>query len=218
VVFDSGFWTIARWRGAPIRLHWTIPVGAVLFSGLRFAPAFWGAFFGLILIHELGHAALVRYFKHRVHAIDVMGFGGLCHWSGAATPFQRASIAWGGVFAQAVVLAGTWIALILLGPPRSMAVAEVVDVFTRANLWLIALNLLPVQPLDGAEAWPLFRHLKDGWKNRRKRPKAPKRRASVPVGGPRDSAPQGSEPPPNPEVADMLRRIAEEARRARRGD
>jgi hypothetical protein len=88
----------------------------------------------------------------------------------------------------------------------------VVDVFTRTNLWLIALNLLPVPPLDGAEAWPLLRHLKDRWKNRQPRPKATKR-ASVPVGS-RSSG----DPPPSPEVADMLRRIAEEARRARRGN
>jgi len=214
-MFDSGYWTVARWRGVPLRLHWTIPVGAVLFSGLRFAPAFWAAFFGLILLHELGHAIMVRSFRHKVHAIDVMGFGGTCHWSGTATPLQRAAIAWGGVLAQAVVLVVTLLLVIVLGQPRSLAGAEVVDVFTRTNLWLIALNLLPVPPLDGAEAWPFFRHLKDRWKNRRPRPKGSKR-ASVPVGGSRVSSP--GDPPPSPEVADMLRRIAEEARRARRGN
>jgi Zn-dependent protease len=216
MVFDSGYWTIARLRGVPLRLHWTIPVGALLFSGLRFAPAFWAAFFGLILLHEVGHAIVVRIYRHRVHAIDVMGFGGTCHWSGAATPFQRAAIAWGGVLAQAVLLVATFVLVTVLGQPRTVAGAEVVDVFTRTNLWLIALNLLPVPPLDGAEAWPLLRQLKDRFKNRRPRPKAPGGRASVPVGGSRKSNP--GDPPPSPEVADMLRRISEEARRARRGE
>ncbi len=35
--------------------------------------------------------------------------------------------------------------------------------FLGANLWLIAINLIPIPPLDGAEAWQLFQH----WKRRR---------------------------------------------------
>jgi Zn-dependent protease len=218
-MFDSGYWTVARFRGAPIRLHWTIPLGALLFSGLRFAPAFWAAFFGLILIHEIGHALFVRAFHHRVHAIDVMGFGGTCHWSGAASPLQRAGIAWGGIVAQGVVLIVTLIALKVFGPPANMALAEVADVFTRSNLWLMALNLLPLPPLDGAEAWPLFRHLRDRYRSRRGRSGGGTRRESVPVGPPpRDARRRASDPPASPEVADMLRRIAEEARKARRGN
>jgi len=216
-MFETGYWTVARLRGAPIRLHWTVPVEAVLFSGLRFAPAFWLAFFGLILLHELGHAAVVRYFRHRVHAIDVTGFGGLCHWSGTATPIERAAIAWGGVLAQVVVLGATLGLLAVFGPPPNLWTAEVADVFVRTNIWLIALNLLPVPPLDGAEAWPLFRHLRERFRSRRRRSGNPKQRASVPVSSPGDGGGRASDPPASPEVADMLRRIAEEARKARRG-
>jgi stage IV sporulation protein FB len=214
-MFDSGYWTVARIRGVPIRLHWTIPLGAVLFSGLRFAPAFWAAFFALILIHEVGHALFVRFFRHRVHAIDVMGFGGTCHWSGSATPLERAAIAWGGILAQGALLLVTLILLKLFGPPPNLATAEVADVFTRSNLWLMALNLLPVPPLDGAEAWPVFRHLRDHFRSRRGRSASAKQRESVPVGTPPRGA---SEPPANAEVAAMLRRIAEEAKKARRGN
>jgi stage IV sporulation protein FB len=218
--FDTGFLTIARFRGAPIRLHWTLPIGALLFSGFRFAPVFWAAFFGLVLIHELGHATIVRRFRHRVLAIDVTGFGGLCRWSGTATPFERACIAWGGVLAQFVVLIGAVAVRLVLGPPTSFAIAEVLHVFTVTNLWLIGLNLLPVPPLDGAEAWPLVGHLRDAWRSRSRRPKR-----RPPASGskqPPSSATSRSEPAPkgevDPEIAKMLQRIAEEAGRARRGN
>jgi hypothetical protein len=41
-------------------------------------------------------------------------------------------------------------------PPWS---GEVSYAFIRMNLWLIAINLIPVAPFDGHEAWPLFRLL-----------------------------------------------------------
>ena len=66
-----------------------------------------------------------------------------------ATATERGFIAWGGVVAQALLLAGTFAGLALLGKPRTPFVAELVSVFTFTNLWLIALNLLPVPVLDG---------------------------------------------------------------------
>ena len=111
-MLQNGYWTVGRVRGVPVRLHWTIPLGALLFGGGRFVPAFWFAFFLIVLVHEFGHALVVQYYRHRVVSIDVTGFGGLCHWSGSPTRFERAAIAWGGVLAQAVLLAA---ALLLAG-------------------------------------------------------------------------------------------------------
>ncbi|MEZ4248025.1 MAG: hypothetical protein R3B99_07280 [Polyangiales bacterium] len=36
-MFSTGFWTIGRYRGIPIRLHWSIPLGA-LFGRFAFVP------------------------------------------------------------------------------------------------------------------------------------------------------------------------------------
>src|SRR5262245_18017620 len=214
VALESGFWTVGRFRGTALRLHWTIPVGALLFSGLRFAPAFWAAFFGLVVFHELGHAFIVRVFRHRVLSIDVFGFGGLCRWSGAATPFERAAIAWGGVLAQALVLLLTQLAVLVIGPPHTYALAEVVYVFTWTNLVIIGLNLLPIPPLDGAEAWPLVKHLREGFKVRRAR----RSRNRRDQGGPSAKrSPAGrstsafNRADQHPEIAEMLRRVAVEA-------
>jgi len=48
----------------------------------------------------------------------------------------------------------------ILGPPRTMFARETVEVFTRTNLWLMIINLLPFPPLDGAEAWKIVGELK----------------------------------------------------------
>jgi Zn-dependent protease len=235
-MLERGYWTAFRLRGAPVRLHWTIPLGALLFGGFRFVPAFWGAFFFLILIHELGHATLVRAFGHRVMSIDILGFGGFCRWSGVATQSERGAIAWGGVLAQAVALIVTIGVLLVFGRPTTIYGAQVAEVFINTNLWLIALNLLPVPPLDGAEAWrfvtDLFRHGRKAWPRFRGRVPGSvedastwslpfQRSAPKPRGAraPHKPAPQRS---PSPEaareIADLLKRVGNEAGRARRGN
>jgi Zn-dependent protease len=160
VTVSNGYLTLGKWRGADVRAHWTLPLGAAVFSGGRFVPGFWLGFFLLVLIHEVGHALLVRRFRCRVISIDIHGLGGVCRWNGSPSPIQRAHIAWGGVHAQLAVFGITVGALALLGDPDARFVAQVVSAFTTTNLWLIALNLLPVPPLDGAEAWKLPRLLR----------------------------------------------------------
>lgn len=154
--FTRGYLRIGRWRGAPLLLHWTLVLGALFFGGFRFAPAFWFGFFGLVLLHELGHAYFVRRFKQRLLSVEVHGLGGLCTWAGKVSPIRRAVIAWGGVVAQALVYLGAQLYIAVEGTPGTAAGAEVLFVATSTNLWIIAFNLIPIRPLDGAEAWPLF--------------------------------------------------------------
>lgn len=153
---SRGWWTIARFRGAPLRLHWTLPLGALAWGHFQFLPAFWLGFVLLILIHELGHALLVLRYRLGLAEIAVHGAGGYCRHEHAGSPFQEAAIAWGGVLAQLAAFAICQIALWIGGPPTSASGALLASVFTTTNLWLIAFNLLPVEPLDGAKAWPLI--------------------------------------------------------------
>ena len=62
-----------------------------------------GQFFLLILIHEMGHAVLVRRVGLHAVSIDVHGFGGQCRYAGYPDPLQRSIVAWGGVLAQALL-------------------------------------------------------------------------------------------------------------------
>lgn len=164
--FSRGYLRAGNWRGAPILLHWSIAVGALFFGGFRFAPAFWTGFFGLVLLHELGHAYFVRRFGQRVLSVEVHGLGGLCTWSGKVSPIRRSVIAWGGVVAQWLVYSGARFFLLVQGEPVTAGGQEILYVATSTNLWMIAFNLLPIRPLDGKEAWPLFPLLFRRWRMR----------------------------------------------------
>jgi hypothetical protein len=58
MLVKSGYLRIGRFRGAPIRLHWTVPLACVVFTRFSFVPGAWLGFVLLVLIHELGHAVL----------------------------------------------------------------------------------------------------------------------------------------------------------------
>jgi Zn-dependent protease len=159
-MFTSGFWQAFSLRGIPIRFHWSVLLGALIFSGFRFAPAFWLAFPILVLVHELGHAWVIRRLGHRALAVDVTGFGGMCHWDPRfASRLHHALVAWGGVAAQFVLFLATTAYVLVTGAPHYYWEAEVLHVFTTTNLMLIVLNLLPIPPLDGARAWMLLSEL-----------------------------------------------------------
>lgn len=165
--FEKGSLHVGQIAGAPVRLHWSIPIGAVVLGRFHFVPWFWASFLVLILVHEAGHAFMVRAAHGRVLAIDAHGAGGICHWEGRVSDVWRALIAWGGVLAQAVLLVGAYAALLVLGPPRTPMTAGLADAFTEGNLWLIAVNLIPIPGFDGAQAWPLFPALRRKWRARR---------------------------------------------------
>ena len=149
----GGYLRLGRLGGAAVRVHWSLPVGAVLFTGFRFAPGAWLGFLFLVLVHELGHAIAVVRSGLRLVAIDVLGVGGLCRFEGYPTPRRRVLIAWSGVLAQAVVLVAAGIARIVLGVPGQPFVADLLGALVVVNAWMIVVNLIPVRPLDGAEAW-----------------------------------------------------------------
>jgi hypothetical protein len=116
------------------------------------------------------------------------------------------------------------------------------DALVYTNLMIMALNLVPLRPLDGAEAWPLLGMLPEifgRWRTRRQgralwqqimqRPvpkrRVVRRRTSSPGDDPSPGAPK-SEPsrsrpgngagPANREIADLLRNVGDQAREARR--
>jgi Zn-dependent protease len=179
IAFKGGFLHLGSIRDVPIRLHWSMPIGAFVFGHFRIIPWFWLSFFLLVLIHEIGHAIMVWTVRAHVIAIDVNGAGGLCHWEGEVGEIGRALIAWGGVLAQLVLLAATYAWLTFIGPPRSELGAGLAMAFTETNLTLVAINLIPVPGLDGSEAWPLFPALVRRWRARRARVDERKKKRAI---------------------------------------
>lgn len=166
-MFSKGYLRIGRFGAARILVHWSTPLGLLFFTRFRWAPGAWLGMALLILIHELGHAVAVRLSRQRVISAEINAFGGLCWWDGYPTPTQRAMIAWGGVIAQAAAGALVLIGAALVRPPGSAFERDLIDVFGMANLWMILLNLLPIPPLDGAEAWRIVPILASRLRRRR---------------------------------------------------
>ena len=152
---NSGYKTALTIKGVPIRLHWTLPVGLIFLCGID--PLAWLLFTFIIFVHEAGHALIVHHYKHGLESIDILGFGGLCRWfpRGNATPTEVSVIAWGGVLAQMVLLAVTGALILIFGYPTVGAMATAAYFFVKFNLIIIGLNLIPIPPLDGHEAWKL---------------------------------------------------------------
>jgi Zn-dependent protease len=152
--FERGGIALGKVAGVPVRMRWTAPLGAYVFTGFRFDALAWVCFFGLILVHEVGHALVVRACRAKPTLLEFTGTGGLCHWEGEVREVGRAAIAWGGVWAQAIVLLGA-MAYAWLVPTVSHEAWRVLHTLTDSNAMLIAFNLVPVAPLDGAQAWAL---------------------------------------------------------------
>jgi stage IV sporulation protein FB len=160
----DGYFRVARLAGVDLRLHWSVPVGALVFGSLRFEPVLWLAFLGVIILHEFGHALLVGAVGYRITAIDLTGFGGQCRFRGRADALEHAIIAWGGVLAQAALVLVTLLVVAVVGHPTTHAGSLVEHAFVEINLWILGVNLLPFAPLDGARAWRLFPELAArGW-------------------------------------------------------
>jgi Zn-dependent protease len=162
-VLTGGYFTLGRIRRVPVRVHIATPVGLFVFTGFSFNPVLWGGILLIILVHELGHAFLVRRYRLPVLSIDITGIGGVCRYAGGASDVQESVIAWGGVLAQGVLLGLCEAIGKIAGLHGETTIGQVAETLVAANFVLIALNLLPFPPLDGAKAWALFR-----WRNLRR--------------------------------------------------
>lgn len=210
-VFSTGYFTIGRFQGVPIRIHWTAAVGAFIFGRLQIVPGFWLGFLTLIMVHEMGHAFLVRVRRLRALEIMIHGFGGHCrHEAGSA--YDRAIIAWGGVLAQMIVLYVPAVLLISFGLwPSSRFMIDFAYAMTEINLVIALFNLAPFPPFDGHMAW----RLPGMWMERRRVTKKGKAWKGKAVRAKRENK---ARPVSNESPEELARRIAQEALdKARKG-
>jgi stage IV sporulation protein FB len=145
-------WTPFSILGMPLRIHASVLFVAFTLRAYVTAPLAWATWLVMIAMHELGHGILVRRAGGRVNELIVHGLGGECGYEGVRSEESVERIAWGGVLGQLALLATTAL-LVAMGvavPPEVRAVA------IHLNAWLIVVNLVPIEPLDGAKAWALL--------------------------------------------------------------
>jgi Zn-dependent protease len=159
----DGALRLFRLAGIDVFLHWSWFVVALLEVQVRsreYGSPLWNAaeylaLFGIVLMHEFGHAFACRQVGGRAERIVLWPLGGVAYvdppqrpgatlWSIAAGPLVN------------VALVPVLIGLVLLGrsfgwaetAPDAMALVRTVAVI---NAVLLAFNLLPVYPLDGGQ-------------------------------------------------------------------
>jgi Zn-dependent protease len=138
----------------PLRLHWSLPIALAVFGRLTVGGAL--GVFTVILVHELGHAALVRWRRLQAVSIDMHWMGGECrHRADWATELDKATIAWGGVVAQFILLVASFVFVRTYSPAAGF-VGDLMFPLIVVNAGMILFNLLPVGGLDGTQAWPLL--------------------------------------------------------------
>jgi Zn-dependent protease len=151
---ERGCVRIATIRGVPLHVHWSAVLVVFVVFTWRVSLGALVGMVAILLAHEAGHAVFVRWRGLTPVSIVLTGIGGECRYVGDADAYDTAFIAWGGVFAQVLLLVAT------LGCGYAVPEARL-PVLVRDALWMlivanaamIALNLLPVRPLDGAKAW-----------------------------------------------------------------
>jgi hypothetical protein len=133
-------------RLGPLRLHWSLLLGAALFCALQPRPLLLVGYAAVLLAHVLGHALAVAGTRLRVGGVLLHGLGGELLGEGEVAAVRRSLIALGGVAGQAALLV---VALVVAMP------VDLHDALTRRNAVVLLMNLIPVKPLDGALAWKL---------------------------------------------------------------
>jgi Zn-dependent protease len=164
----NDYWQLGRWGRIPVSMHWTVLLGFPwLYLWLNDALAAligFAAYCVLLIAHEFGHVALCRLRRVDVHSITFNGYHGETAHGFVRRPSDGILIAWGGVGAQAIILAAAfaaeqWLPR-LVSPALFYLMAPVLMVFTRWNIFLMIIALLPLGPMDGSTAWqviPLIR-------------------------------------------------------------
>lgn len=151
----SGYLHLGRLGKCDLRVHLGLVFLIVVLAALRSRIEHASALLLVVVVHEAGHALLVRRFGGRVYSIDLTPVGGVCRYDDTLTPTQDAAVAWGGVLAQLVlhllVSAALWTEA---GAPQ-LAPWQGLSLLATINGSLMLLNLIPISPLDGAKAWQL---------------------------------------------------------------
>lgn len=122
------------------------PQGLVLVLGTAALIA------GSILVHEFGHASALRRYGHRPLAVELNGFGGLCHHRARPTLSQDVVISLAGPGAGLLLGAGFYALSVMLPATTPWMLRGLVQVGVWINIVWSIFNLLPMKPLDGSHA------------------------------------------------------------------
>ena len=166
-------WRIGRLAGIEVYIHWTFLLllawiaGLHLLAGDTVWQALFGvvtilAFFGCIVLHELGHALAARRFGVDTRDITLLPIGGVARLERMPEdPREELLIAIAGPAVNMAIAAILFVILFLQGDVRS--IPSQID-FTGSflmtlfvfNVVVVLFNMLPAFPMDGGRVLRAF--------------------------------------------------------------
>lgn len=114
--------------------------------------------FGLVFYHELFHVLTARRMGIRVREIELLPFGGVAKMEDLLElrPGVEMKVALAGPFSNALLLAVLWSLRIYGIGSEEFWLSANMKFLQRANILMLAFNLLPALPLDGGRIYRSF--------------------------------------------------------------
>ncbi len=153
IVADYSWFLIVALIAGSLSMGWFPSVlpdrSLVQYVSLGLITAFF--FFASVLVHELSHSIVAVLHGIPVRKITLFLFGGVAEISREPDdPTTELKVALAGPAVSAVLAAGFWAAVFLLGMRSGRPAAQLSFLYLAiANTFLLAFNLLPGLPLDG---------------------------------------------------------------------
>src|SRR5260221_5210439 len=124
------------WRLGPLRLPWSLLLGALLFCALEPRPLLLLGYLTVLFAHVAGHALAVAGTRLGVSGVMLHGLGGELLGEGEVPPVRRSVIALAGVLGQLALFSAALLA-------RGHRPPDLAEAFLPRNGTLPLLNLWP---------------------------------------------------------------------------
>jgi Zn-dependent protease len=146
---------------APVYLHWSalLVMGGLLgiaFNSPILAVISICSYFGIILLHETGHAFVANQLGYNVRGIYLGFLHGICECDAPNNQKHKSLIAWGGVAAQLIVALPLIICAQIFAINEIYGLGPVVGFLGYISAIIALVNLAPSRELDGLDAWKLL--------------------------------------------------------------
>ena len=167
-----------RVLGARVYVHWLVIAVAGLLAFMSFkspihAAVAIAAYFGVIVIHELGHGLMARRLGYEVASIHIGFLHGRCEFEAPYTERDDVLIAWAGVAAQLAVAVPVLIIATAFEDYDFGYAAPAIAFLGYLNIMIALVNLAPAPGLDGGTAWRAVPLLREWLKARRATKRTP---------------------------------------------
>src|SRR5205823_7990255 len=156
----SGAFRIFAIAGIDVYLHWTwFLVAMIMFQNPigKYDSPIWNvveyvSLFGIVLLHEFGHALACRQVGGRADTIMLWPLGGVAFVS---PPPRPGAVLWSiaaGPLVNVILIPVTFLPMLFLrGENVASDLQEYFRHLATINLVLLVFNMLPVYPLDGGQ-------------------------------------------------------------------